>query len=405
MPSFSDYSISAYGGMIIDERRTRPYVDALRRVIDADTVVLDIGTGTGFFALLAARLGAARVYAIEPDGAIDVARLCATSNPNAERIHWIRGLSTEVDLPERVDAVIGDLHGTLPFFKRNIESLRDARIRHLKPGGHLFPRRDLLHVAPASAAAEYDALRKPWEHNDYNIELTAARRFVANTWWKVKGEAIAEDALLAPPMQWACIDYMTAETSTVRGNVEWVAAQAGTMHGYYVWFDTDLGEGPVISNSPLLPSIAYGRAFFPLESEVAIDAGDRIQVKLAVVATEDDHLYNWDTLVTGADGARKARFRQSTFNAKPIAQRARAASEHHTPVLSDAGRIDLAILQGIAAGQSQGSIADDLLKHFPAKFDARPAALNRVVRVAGGYCKDALADADAMAKPTAQDRM
>ena len=405
MPSFSDYSISAYGGMIIDERRTRPYVDALSRAIKADTVVLDIGTGTGFFALLAARLGAARVYAIEPDGAIDVARLCAADNPNAERIRWIRGLSTEIVLPERCDVVIGDLHGTMPFFKGNIESLKDARIRHLKPGGQLLPRRDLLHVAPANAEAEFDALRKPWEQNAYGVDLNAARRFIANTWWKVRGEAINEDALLAPPMQWGCIDYMTAETSTIRGNAEWVASQAGTMHGYYVWFDTDLGEGPVISNTPLLPSIAYGRAFFPLESEVAIDAGDRIQVKLAVVATEDDHIYTWDTQVTAADGARKARFRQSTFNAKPIAQRARAASEHHIPELSDAGHIDLAILQGIAAGQSQGSIADELVEHFPAKFGARPAALNRVVRVAGGYCKDALADADAIAMPAAQDRM
>ena len=59
MPRFNDYSISSYGGMVIDERRTRPYVEALKRTVKPGDVVLDIGTGTGFFAFLAAQLGAA----------------------------------------------------------------------------------------------------------------------------------------------------------------------------------------------------------------------------------------------------------------------------------------------------------------------------------------------------------
>ena len=172
MPRFNDYSISSYGGMVIDERRTRPYVEALKRTVKPGDVVLDIGTGTGFFAFLAAQLGAARVYAIEPDDAIDVARLCAANNVDSDRIRWIQGMSTEIDLPERVDVVIGDLHGTLPFFKHNIESLKDARTRHLKPGGHLFPCRDVLYVAPASADAEYDTVRKPWQQRECSIKQT-----------------------------------------------------------------------------------------------------------------------------------------------------------------------------------------------------------------------------------------
>jgi len=405
MPRFNDYSISSYGGMVIDERRTRPYVEALKRTLKPGSVMLDIGTGTGFFAFLAAQLGCARVYAIEPDDAIDVARLCAAHNVNADRIRWIQGLSTEIDLPERVDVVIGDLHGTMPFFKHNIASLKDARNRHLKPGGHLFPRRDLLFVAPASADTEYDTVRLPWQRNDYGMDLSAARRFVANTWWRVKGDAVEADSLLGAPACWGSIDYLSADTSTLRGRADWTLERSGSMHGYYLWFDTDLGEGPVISNTPLLPSIAYGRAFFPLEAEVAVEAGDRVQVKLAVVAMEDDHIYSWDTLVTAADGSHKARFRQSTFNSKPIVQRARAASETHAPELAEAGRIDLAILQGMAAGQANGAIADALLAQFPDRFPTRPAALNRVVRVSGSYSREHSGEAGAIEFPGLQDAM
>ena len=402
MPRFNDYSMSSYGGMVIDERRTRPYVEALKRTVKPGDVVLDIGTGTGFFAFLAAQLGAARVYAIEPDDAIDVARLCAANNVDSDRIRWIQGMSTEIDLPERVDVVIGDLHGTLPFFKHNIESLKDARTRHLKPGGHLFPCRDVLYVAPASADAEYDTVRKPWQQNDYGIDFSAARRWVTNSWWRVKGEAIEESGLLGAPATWGSIDYMSVDTSTLRGGAEWTVERAATMHGYYVWFDTDLGGGPGISNTPLLPSIAYGRAFFPLDSEVEVGPGDHVQVKLAVVAMEEDHLYNWDTVITAADGSRKARFRQSTFNAKPIAQRARAASEGHVATLAESGLIDLSILQGMAASRPLGAIAEALMAQFPAKFPTKPAALNRVVRVSAPYSREAPPEARSIAFPADQ---
>jgi len=378
MPSFNDYSISNYGGMVIDQRRTRPYVEALKRFVLPGSTVLDIGTGTGLFAFIAAQLGAARVYAIEPDDAIEVARQCAAHNVNADRIHWIEGLSTEIELPERVDVVIGDLHGTLPFFKQNIESMKDARLRHLRPGGRLFPCRDLLFIAPCTASAEYQTLQAPWQENEYGVDFRAARRWIANSWWKVRGEAIPAADLLAAPANWGVVNYMAAETSNLRGSAEWTIERAATMHGYYVWFDTELDQGVAISNSPLLPSIAYGRAFFPLESEVALDAGDRVQVKLSVAAVAQDHIYSWETRVSTADGASKAHFRQTTFNSKPILPRRQKASENHVPGLAEGGLVELAILQEMAASQALGTIADTLLERFPKLFVTRHAALQRV---------------------------
>ena len=56
------YPITAYGRMIADEVRMDAYVSALRFVVRPDSVVVDIGAGTGIFALLACRFGARRVY-------------------------------------------------------------------------------------------------------------------------------------------------------------------------------------------------------------------------------------------------------------------------------------------------------------------------------------------------------
>ncbi|QIL20528.1 class I SAM-dependent methyltransferase [Thermomonas sp. HDW16] len=388
MPSFNDYTISNYGGMVIDQRRTRPYVEALRRAVKPGSAVLDIGTGTGLFAFIAAQQGAAHIYAIEPDDAIEIARLCAANNINADRIQWIQGLSTDIDLPERVDVVIGDLHGTLPFYKRNIESLKDARTRHLKPGGMLLPHRDRMYVAPACADAEYDSVRKPWQNNEYGVDFSAARRWIANSWWKVRGDSVDATSLLGTPVNWGDIDYMTVETSSLRGSAEWTIERPTTMHGYYVWFDTELGEGLQISNTPLLPSIAYGRAFFPLEREVALEPGDMAKVRLAAVTMDDAPVYQWDTSITSATGSPKARFRQSTFNSKPVAQRARLAAEDHVPELGETGLIDLAILQGMATSQPLGDIAEAIQARFPGRFPTKHVALRWVTRVSGQYGPD-----------------
>src|SRR5437870_11229737 len=74
------YSVADYGIMIADRVRMEAYMQALRSAVRPGGVVVDIGTGTGIFALLACRFGARRVYAIEPNDAIQVAREIARAN-------------------------------------------------------------------------------------------------------------------------------------------------------------------------------------------------------------------------------------------------------------------------------------------------------------------------------------
>ncbi len=86
--------------MIGDSVRMDAYAQALRQVVKPNSVVLDIGTGTGIFAMLACKFGARRVYAIEPNDAVQVARETAIINGFAERIEFFQALSTQVTLPE-----------------------------------------------------------------------------------------------------------------------------------------------------------------------------------------------------------------------------------------------------------------------------------------------------------------
>jgi len=68
------YSVADFVGMIDDESRMAAFRKALRAAINPDSVVLDLGAGTGIMALLACRYGAKRVYAVEHSEALQITR-------------------------------------------------------------------------------------------------------------------------------------------------------------------------------------------------------------------------------------------------------------------------------------------------------------------------------------------
>ena len=384
---FNDYSVNSYGNMIDDARRTRPFVDALRQAIKPGSVLLDIGTGTGIFSFLACQFGAARVYAVEPDaGALAMAQRCARNIPGSERIIWIRGLTTHMDLPEQADIVVGDLHGTLPFFKGNIESLMDARKRHLKPGGRLLPSRDVLHAVPAHAPHEYQRIEMPWQRNDYGIDLSAAVPLLVNAWGRARAEPAQPEHLLSSPQCWGVVDYTTTNTADLDNTLEWSIERGGLMHGLYVWFDGDLGEGFGYSNAPTLPELVYGRAFFPFEQPVEVMPGDTVRTRLSVRLFKGTHVYRWDTCITAIDGSQKAKFEQSSFKAQPtsVAELLKSGADY-VPTLNDDGQVARAVLDAMAENLRLQEIADALLTRFPDRYKTPSQALDEVSRLSQKY--------------------
>ena len=90
------YSVHDYGAMIADRVRMEAYAEALRQAVKPGSVVLDLGSGAGIFALLACRLGARHVYAIEPSDIIEVGREIAAANSYSGRITFVQQRSEQV---------------------------------------------------------------------------------------------------------------------------------------------------------------------------------------------------------------------------------------------------------------------------------------------------------------------
>ena len=311
------YSVHFYGQMLADAARMDAYAAALRRTVKPDSVVMDLGCGPGVFALLACKLGARHVYAVEPESVVSLAREAAAANGCADRIEFFEKLSTEITLDEPATIIISDLRGVLPWFQQHIPSIIDARTRLLARGGVLIPRRDILWAAVAEAPDRYEEIVGPWQNNKYELDLSAGKRLVTNSWRKTRIEA---EQLLVEPVCWTTIDYYEVENPDVQAEISWQATREGTAHGVAVWFDSDLVDGIGFSNHPGAPQMIYGNGFFPFSEPVEIKEGDRIALRLAARMVEDDYVWRWDTDVFSANDRThpKVSFKQSTFLGVPL---------------------------------------------------------------------------------------
>jgi type I protein arginine methyltransferase len=384
------YTISQYGQMYTNKARISAYVGALRHVVTPDSVVLDIGAGTGIFTLLACRYGASRVYVIEPDDAINLAREVAAANGYSDRVTCIQSLSTKVDLPERADVIISDLSGALPLFGNHISAIIDARRRFLAPNGVLIAQQDNLRATVIESPDGYRELIQPWTNKFFGLDLSAGWPLVANTCCYLTDK---QAKLLTRPSTLVVLDYRTITDSNVSGELASIVDNPGTGHGVAVWFDRIVADGIKISNEPGAPegvntSDIYGQVFFPWPNSVDLKPSDRVSFRMKANLIEDKYIWRWETIIRGAEPGQaiKAHFRQSSLHGHPIVlQSLNKREAEYNPAPSEDTRIDLFILERIDGNTSLRQIAHALVANFPLRFKGWEDALSRVGELTAQY--------------------
>jgi protein arginine N-methyltransferase 1 len=311
------YTLHFYGQMLADASRMDAYAAALRQTVKPDSVVMDLGCGPGVFALLACKLGARRVYAVEPDNVIELAREAATANGFSDRIEFFENMSTGITIPEPAGIIISDLRGVLPWFQQHIPSIIDARERLLARGGLLIPRRDILWAAVVEAHEQYEEIIGPWQDNKFDLDLSAASRLITNNWRKTQ---IKAEQLLTEPICWTTIDYREVDSPDTCAEISWRAGRSGTAHGFAVWFDAELANGIGFSNHPGTPQTIYGQGLFPFSEPVQIREGERIELRLSARMIDDDYVWRWDTGFFAPDDETRLKksFKQSNFFGVPL---------------------------------------------------------------------------------------
>jgi len=374
---------------LADQARIGAFRRAIAEVVRPGDVVLDLGAGTGILGLLACRAGAKRVYSIDEGGMIELAREVCQANHFQDRVVFIKGLSTRVDLPEKVDLILADQIGHFGFEAGLLEYFSDARTRFLKPDGTTIPSRVDLYVVPVEHQEIWNQIEF-WNDAPGGFDFRPARALAAHTGYPVK---FTPDHLLGDPLSPVSLDPSSPSSTPVKFDVAITANRVGTLHGIGGWFSAQLSNKVALSNSPLVAQrINRRNAFFPIDQPVHLEKGDQIRIMMHILQKETVITWtvevreNQDISQGQSHSPRKARFTHSTLKGMLISQEdLQRTKPDYRPALSPWGIARLTVLSLCDGKRPLAEIEWDVLRRHPTLFGSLGEAQTFVAEVVTRY--------------------
>ena len=382
------HTIDEHRHYLADEVRVSSFRDAISEVVKPGHVVLDLGAGTGILGLLACQAGASRVYSIEEGAVIELARRLCHANGFQDRMVFIKGLSTRVDLPEKVDVILADQIGFGGEFGL-IDYFSDARERFLKPGGVMIPCRIKMLLAPVQCPKIFKEIDF-WNNSSTGFDVRPGRSIAANLIYRF--EFKSED-LVGDPVIAGTLDLATASTTPLEMEASVIANRAGVLHGIAGWFSAQMSEHVAMSNSPLEPHpIKREHVFFPIDEPISLAEGDLVQIRMHFMPT--DMVVTWSVEILGASGkgdpseppVRRGSFTHSTWKGMLLSKE-ELQRTHPTfkPKLTPLGEARSTVLNLCDGQKSLSEIEQEVFEFHPTLFRSRKEAEAFVAEVVTRY--------------------
>lgn len=302
-----------HDSMLGDERRTRGFLDAIVRTVRAGDVVLDLGCGTGVLSLFACLAGAARVYAVEHESVINVARDIVSRSQFDQRIDFIAGWSTRIDLPEPVDVIISETIGNMAFEEGIVGSVTDARKRFLAPGGRLIPRSLELVTALVESPGDHADLDR-WANPFYGFDFSPLRAMAVNT---PLPTTLSERSLMSGARPIVRVDLTSVEEGSVSGRVELSARRSGWVHGLGCWFSSELSPGNVLTNGPPNRVPSWDQVLLPFDEPFFLERGDIVRTEIS--SADNGGYWQWQVDARAKTGPIVIRQSSVRFDPRHIA--------------------------------------------------------------------------------------
>lgn len=292
--------------LVADRVRVAAFHDALAGAIEKGrSVVVDVGTGTGILAMLAARLGAKKVYAYEKSEIGAVAERLIKAN-KVRNIEVIAARSTEIIDPPRGDIVVSETLGNYALEEFLVETMNDARARHLKPGGTLIPGALDQFVCPVIAPRVFDDLAV-WNEVGHGLDFSFAHVMSLNNAYvrKFGPRELWDEGRSA--VRWDRLDFAVRNRMSRKGTATWRAARKTTVYGLALWWTAHLTPRVPLSTSPLEPATHWEQLYFPVIEPMTVETGEQVSANLRSHSSEEGGTdLAWTVTVASASGKQRS---------------------------------------------------------------------------------------------------
>lgn len=276
--------------MLDDQARNAAYDRAIAKAAPGRRLVLDIGTGSGLLAMMAARAGAERIVGCEAVQPLaEIARQIIARNGYADRITVIPKRSTMLrigeDLPEPADLLISEVLDAGLIGEGVLTTLRHATASLIAPDAAIIPRRavvsgiivecpELRRINPIGRVGGFDlslfdVFRNPAAHRQFDMAREAHRPLTAS-------------------FEIARFDFRAPPNGEVARRLEPEIIADGAAQALVFWFDLHLDDAIVISTRPGGDLTHWRQAILFLDGDTPVKSGER---RPLTVGHNDSHFF------------------------------------------------------------------------------------------------------------------
>ena len=280
--------------MMNDPDRNESYEAALARAIGPETRVLEIGTGGGLLALMAARCGAHSVTTCETVAPLaETARKIVATNGYDDRVNVVAKHSTAlevgVDMDDKADLMISEILSNEFLQEGVVPSLADAQRRLLKPGGQILPAAGSIKVALLGGDGAAPYLRVDdvcgFDMRHFN-EVVSRKKIIPARYFD--GVLLSEEAT-AFAFDFASPDSIEDEKVTLRLPIH----SGGLCYGIIQWFHLQMDDEIAFENHPSVetPATSWTYPVYLFDEPITVESG-----QVAFVTATHNRLTPWFSL-------------------------------------------------------------------------------------------------------------
>ena len=251
--------------------RLSKFQRALQKVVKPESHVVDIGTGTGVLALIAAKAGARSVTAVDVNReSLNYAKKAAEINGFSQRINFVEAHFEDYVPEEQADIVVCEMLSSMLLIEQQVPACAHAAKKILKPGGIILPANASVYAVPV----ECHSLLERFSLFDLKFPK------VPQTLGRGDAKDLSDAVLIAK------FDFNTLDGPTeVNEMLEYTIVEDGNLHGLVGFFKAQLYEDISLGMDD-----GWRELFLPLVEPVEISKGAKVSIQLRFKPGEFDSL-------------------------------------------------------------------------------------------------------------------